>query len=247
MIRALIIDDEASGYEVLEELIAMEHKDIVLLPSVSDPIEAVKVIETQKPELVFLDIKLGNSNGFELLKSVKNAHFQVIFVTAYSDYAIQAIKAAALDYLLKPVARKELSEAIDKFRNRGVQRVDMNALRDLTRAPQGKRIALPSNEGIELLPIKDILYVSADRNYTKFHFKDKKNRLIARTLGHFEDQLLANGFVRIHRSHMVNPDEVNLYAPGNGGFVKMSDGYRLEVSRRRKKELLDSLNLNYKD
>lgn len=249
MIRALIIDDEQSGCEVLENLIELEHPDVQLFPSVHSISEGVASIEQNQPELIFLDIKLNGRSGFEILEKTAHLSYEVIFVTAYSEYALKAIKASALDYLLKPVSRQELGEALARVRKRSVQEVAREA--DKQQAIQAwktsilkvDKIALPSKEGYELCPVSEILYLVADRNYTEVHVKGVSAKVTTRTLGTYEEQLANLGFFRIHKSYIVNLNEIQVYSPGNGGYVKMTDGRRLEVSRRRKKELLELIDL----
>lgn len=248
MIRALIIDDEESGWEVLTELILLKHPEISLLPAAETVADAVTSIDKYKPELVFLDIRLGKDNGFDILQKTSFKDFHVIFVTAFSEYALQAIKAAALDYLLKPVNIKELEEAISRFKNIK-SRVDQGetlqkVARKLAQAlPTSERITLLTNSGYELVAVQDILYLVADHNYCRVYLRDNTEKLVTRALGSFEEELEKQGFLRIHKSHIVNLDQVAVYIPGNGGQVKMSDGHRLEVSRRRKKDVLDLLNV----
>ncbi|MCE7996927.1 MAG: response regulator transcription factor [Roseivirga sp.] len=251
MIKALIIDDEESGCEVLEELIALEHRDIELIPSENTVQGAIRAINSHAPDLIFLDIKLNGRSGFDVLERTGVAEYEVIFVTAYSEYALKAIKAAAIDYLLKPVSRAELREAISRARTRIDEGIEQTDKAPPLRPPQAQvvdhsrsdKLAIPTNEGYELHSASDILYLVADRNYTKVHFADKSTRLTTKTLGAYEAQLTNAGFMRIHRSYMINLDEIKLYSPGNGGYVKMSDGRRLEVSRRKKKELMSLINL----
>ncbi|MCE7996931.1 MAG: response regulator transcription factor [Roseivirga sp.] len=248
MIRALIIDDEESGWEVLTELILLKHPEISLLPAAETVEDAVASIDKYQPELVFLDIRLGQDNGFEILQKTTFKNFHVIFVTAYSEYALQAIKASALDYLLKPVNIEELQKAINRFKNIKSRIDQEEAFQTVAQKlaeglPKGEKITLLTNSGYELVAVKDILYLIADHNYCKVYLKDKTEKLVTRTLGSFVDQLEKQGFLRIHKSHIVNLDQVTVYIPGNGGQVKMSNGHRLEVSRRRKKEVLDLLNV----
>lgn len=249
MIKALIIDDEDSGCEVLEELIALEHKDIELIPSENTVQGAIHAINAHAPDLVFLDIKLNGRSGFDVLERTNSAGYEVIFVTAYSEYALKAIKAAAIDYLLKPVSRAELREAISRAKaritadNDNTEKVLSPVQIQPVDRSRSDKLAIPTNEGYELHSASDILYLVADRNYTKVYFSDKSTRLTTKTLGAYEAQLINAGFMRIHRSYMINLDEIRLYSPGSGGYVKMSDGKRLEVSRRKKKELMSLINL----
>lgn len=248
MIRALIIDDEESGWEVLTELILLKHPDISLLPAVETVADAIASIDKYQPELIFLDIRLGKDSGFDLLQKTTFKDFHVIFVTAYSEYALQAIKASALDYLLKPVNIEELGQAIDRFKSRVRGKDQKLALEQIVQQlagglPKEEKITLLTSSGYELINIQDILYLIADHNYCRVYLKNNTEKLVTRTLGSFEAELAKHNFLRVHKSQMVNLGEVALYIPGNGGQLKMTDGRRLEVSRRRKKEVLHLLNV----
>lgn len=247
--KALIVDDEISGYQVLEELISRQHSDIDLIPSARTIADAALAIDLHRPDLVFLDIKLGNQLAFELFDKTGYKDYHVIFVTAYSEYALQAIKASALDYLLKPVNRKELNLAIIKFKERRVQSLNLQKIELLTDllsksgSQRTNKISLPTTTGYELIPLDEVLYLIADRNYCRVFLKNGEAKLATKHLGAFDEQLAFQHFVRIHKSAIVNTNEVRLYSPGNGGFVKMTNGERLEVSRRRRKELLELLDI----
>lgn len=249
MVKALIIDDEISGRKVLKELLTLKHPEITLLPGVSNVASAVEAINEEQPNLIFLDIKLGKDSGFEVLKKTSFKDYHVIFVSAHSEFALQAIKASALDYLLKPVNIQELSIAVERFKTRQSGNDQKQMLQKMVRLmeqeqPADKKITLLTKSGYERIAIQDILYLLADHNYTRVFLNDNTEKLVTRTLGSFEGELEPDRFLRIHKSQMVNLDEISVYIPGNGGMVKMSNGTRLEVSRRRKKELLQLLNVH---
>jgi two-component system LytT family response regulator len=171
-------------------------------------------------------------------------------VTAYSEFALPAIKASALDYLLKPVNRKELDSAIERFRKRTASPAissDLESFKKMFKEEHErelKRVPLPTPDGYELIPIKDILYLVADRNYCQVHLKNGKTKLSTRHLGAFEELLADFGFLRVHKSFIVNLREIKVYRPGNGGQLTMTDGNRLEVSRRRKEQLIHQLQID---
>lgn len=248
MVKALIIDDEISGRKVLKELLSLKHPEITLLPGVNDVSAAVEAIDKERPDLIFLDIKLGKSSGFEVLRKTSFKDYHVIFVSAHSEFALQAIKASALDYLLKPVNIQELSTAVDRFKTRQSNSSQKQMLQKMVHLMEqeqeaDKKITLLTKSGYERIAIRNILYLLADHNYTRVFLNDGTEKLVTRTLGSFEGELEPDRFLRIHKSQMVNLDEISVYIPGNGGMVKMSNGTRLEVSRRRKKELLQLLNV----
>lgn len=248
MVKALIIDDEISGRKVLKGLLTLKHAEIDLLPGVGNVASAVETIDREKPDLIFLDIKLGKDSGFEVLRETSFKNYHVIFVSAHSEFALQAIKASALDYLLKPVNIQELGRAIDRFKTRQSADDQKQMLQKMVGLMQQEqktddKITLLTKSGYERIAMDKILYLLADHNYTRVFLKNEPEKLVTRTLGSFETELASDKFLRIHKSQMVNLNEISVYVPGNGGMVKMSNGTRLEVSRRRKKELLQRLNV----
>ena len=167
--------------------------------------------------------------------------YHVIFVTAYGQYALKAIKKAALDYLLKPIDMEDLSRAIERFKKaqKPVGTAQLQAIKKVFDDQKGQqKLVIPTRDGFDFVKRTDVLYAIADENYTSIHLLGKRSRFASKNLGYFEQLLSPPSFFRIHKSHLINLGEVIQYENGNGGFVKMSDGRRLEVSRRKKKELL---------
>lgn len=244
MIKALIIDDEESGEQVLSKLVTRRHPEITLLPSASSLQEALDAIDAYKPDLVFLDIRLGNENGFDVLEKTLYKSFHVIFVSAYSQYALKAIKSSAVDYLLKPIDMDDLRAAIERFKSRK-NSIDPQQLalikKSLHMSDSSNKLVVPVREGYEFIKTADVLYITADENYARIHLGSGNSKLASKNLGYFEEKLGNDSFLRIHKSHLINLDEIVAYEHGNGGFIKMTDGKRLEVSRRKKKELLDKM------
>lgn len=244
MIRALIVDDEESGEQLLSKLITRKHPEITLLTSADSLQDAVSSINQYQPDLVFLDIRLGNDSGFEVLENTTYKSFHVIFVSAYSQYALEAIKSSAIDYLLKPVDMDDLREAIERFKSRrtNISTEQLSVIRkSLSRPESSKKLVVPVREGYEFIKTADVLYITADENYSHIHLTSGNPRLASKTLGYFEEKLDDDSFFRIHKSHLINLQEIAAYEHGNGGFVKMTDGRRMEVSRRKKKELLERM------
>lgn len=249
MINALIIDDEQSGCDVLGDLLKMNHPEVNVLPPALRLNDAISGIEKHKPDLVFLDIKLGHENGFDVLRRVKWKGFHTIFVTAYSQYAIDAFKVSAVDYLLKPVAMDELADAINKFKERSENfalSANYQRLADELKQKQesaNQKLVLLTTEGHEIVKTADILYLIADDNYTKVYVKNATPKLVAKTLKHFEDQLSPQSFVRIHKSQLVNLEHIVTFNSRHASYVKMIDGRKLEVSRRKRQQLLIDLKI----
>lgn len=249
MIDAMIIDDEFSGRELLQSIIEKHHPEVILSPSAASVAEAIAGIDFHKPELIFLDIRLGKREGFEILQKTKFQGYHVIFVTAYNQFAIKAIKASAVDYLLKPIGVKDVSDALERYKDRKQQKVPTDKetlLALLAQSADGlkKKISIPSMQGHELVLADEVMYMIADKNYTEIYLKEGSRKIVTRSIGVFESQLPDFPFFRIHKSQIVNLNEVIMYVPGNGGTVKMRDGKRLEVSRRKKNELLQLLNIS---
>ncbi|MGN6510790.1 MAG: LytR/AlgR family response regulator transcription factor, partial [Chitinophaga sp.] len=207
--------------------------------------EARQLIDEMQPDLVFLDVEMPHQNGFELLKQYDKLTFDVIFTTAYEQYALKAIKFNALDYLLKPFSVQELQEALRKFHERRSQKPD-TAIAPLevflqnmkTLQQTNKKIALPTINGLVFMPVQNIVRCESTGNYTKIFFTDKKQLLVSKPLKEFEELLTEVDFFRVHNSHLINLQQMESYLQGEGGFALMSDGTQVEVSRRRKAEFL---------
>ncbi len=206
--------------------------------------EAYSLINKHKPDLVFLDIEMPYGSGFDLLEKFNPVPFEVIFVTAFEDYALRALKLSATDYLLKPIEEKELNIAIEKAIHHKIK-YPANYFKDLGHHYQTpnklEKIAIPSHEGIVYVPIEDIIRCESEKGYTRFYTKDKKKFLVSRTLGEYEQVLSDFGFFRIHYSHIVNLHFVEKYQKGRGGSVIMQDQKEIEVSVRRKDEFLEQM------
>jgi two-component system LytT family response regulator len=241
MIRAVIIDDELNNIANLKFLLEHDCTAVEIAGTASNATEARALLATVIPDVVFLDISMPGENGFELLDSLPNRKFQVIFVTAHSEYALQAIKASAVDYLLKPVNIDDLVAAVNKVQQRLNNKTslaqDQYLLNELLLNIKSKespaKIALPQLGGFTFLDIHQIVSLQADSNYTIIHKKDMQKMVVTRTLKDFEDILDSNHFFRIHKSYIVNLACVKEYSTSDGGIVKMEDGNVWSVSRRQ--------------
>ena len=247
-IKAIIIDDEADGRTVLHSLIHMYCPQITIIGQSSSGEEGLAMIQDLNPELVFLDIDMPGMNGFSLLKRIKEITFEVIFVTAHHHYALKAIKHSALDYLLKPVDKTELIEAVEKFVKIDKQKVNerMSFLlkNESKEASEITQIILNVREGYIFTDIEDIIRCEADGNYTMVFLKNGTKQLASKTLKEFEYILNQNNFWRIHKSHLINLKHLKKYVKGDGGGnVVMIDNSEIEVSRRNKDAFLKQFNL----
>ncbi|MGE7774288.1 LytR/AlgR family response regulator transcription factor [Chitinophaga sp. NPDC101104] len=244
-IRTIIVDDEQHCIEALHTMLTKKCPDVTVLAGVKSVQEARNVIDELRPDLVFLDVEMPHQNGFELLKQFDRIPFDVIFTTAYEQYALKAIKFNALDYLLKPFSIQELQEALRKFHERrqnrpepGMAPLEMFLQNMKTLQQTNKKIALPTINGLVFMPVQQIVRCESTGNYTKIFFTDRKQLLVSKPLKEFEELLTDVDFFRVHNSHLINLQQMDSYIQGEGGFALMSDGTQVEVSRRRKAEFL---------
>lgn len=247
MIKAIIIDDEQHCIDRLTMLLSGNSSNMVeLLASVQSVEEGLTAIKTYKPQLVFLDIEIGNKTGFDLLKQLPEINFEVIFTTAYDKYAVQAFKFSALDYLLKPIDTDELQAALKKLNDKVSQKdiagkfdALFHNLKNIQSA--SKKICVPVLSGLVFIQTDDIIRCESNVNYTTLFLKDKQKLLVAKTLKEFEEMLTEYNFYRVHNSHLLNLAYIKMYNKGKGGTVTMNDGSEIEVSTRRKDDFLKRL------
>lgn len=243
--KAIIIDDELSGREVLKKLVEINCPEVMVVNTLNSIETGLQSIREDKPDLVFLDIQMPNASGFDLLNQLEKISFEIIFVTAHDAYAIKAFKYAAVDYLLKPIRVSELVDAVNKAQERIVRNNQGDHVRFMLDkvSPSKKiflnnKILLPTLGGYNIIEVSDIAYCQSESNYTRFNFVDGKHLLVSKTLKEFESLLLENNFFRIHRSYIINLNCIAKYNKGKGGEVVMKDGAVLEVSREKKDEFL---------
>jgi two-component system, LytTR family, response regulator len=248
MITAIIVDDEPYCCETLSTLLERYCLDVNILAICSSGIEAMKAIHTQKPQLVFLDIEMPHMNGFELLEKISEINFELIFTTSYDQYAIKAIRFSALDYLLKPIDRQELQKAVQKVIHRQHPPLpqQLEILLQKINQPVAPilKIAMPTMEGLQMISVESIISCASDSNYTVLFLKNKQKIIASRTLKEVEEMLEDHAFMRVHHSYLVNLNEINKYVKGEGGYLLMSDGTTVDVSRSRKEMLLKKLQPN---
>ena len=245
MIRAIIVDDERKARETLNKLIKDYCGNVEIIAKVNSVDTAYDAIVEYKPQLVFLDVEMPGSNGFDLLERFDKVDFDVIFTTAYGHYAVKAIKFAALYYLLKPIEIHELKEAIfqveQKLTNRSLMDDRVMALLSNLQGAQFQKVAIPDVEGVTFVDVNQICRCQADRNYSIIYLSDGTNITSTRTLKEYESLFSNHHFFRVHHSHLINLSFVKRYIKGDGGFVIMNDKSKVEVSRRRKNEFLEKL------
>lgn len=245
MITAIIVDDEPNSCRVLATLLEKYCPEVSLLASCQSAEEAMKVIRQQAPALVFLDVEMPHMNGFEMLEQLSDLTFDLIFTTSYDHYALKAIRFSAIDYLLKPIDRDELQNAVQKVvrRSRQLLSLQMEVLLQRINHPGSlvNKIALPTIEGLQMINVADIICCESDSNYTTVQLKKGQKLVVARTLKEIEELLDEHGFLRVHHSYLANLNEINRYVRGEGGYLVMSDGSHIDVSRTRKETVLRKL------
>jgi len=249
--KALIVDDELSNRENLQQLLQRYAPDVNVCALAEDVDQALKAITQQRPELVFLDIQLQRQSGFDLLKQLDEISFEVIFVTAYDHYGIQAVKFAALDYLLKPIDIDELKTAIGKAR-KAIERKQKNErlnylLEYLKDDNQVKaRIALPMFGETRYVNISDIVRCEADNTYTKFMLFTGEQILVSKTLKEYADMLACHSFLRTHQSHLVNIAYIKSWLREDGGSLLLDDQTKIPVSKLNREKVKEALAKQFK-
>jgi len=251
--KALIIDDERHCVEALRLLLEKYCPEVEILGECNDGQCGMAAIRELQPDLVFLDIAMPRMSGFDMLNELDEINFEIVFTTAYDNYAIKAFKVSAIDYLLKPVDRHELADAVSQVKEKIFLKTharqaihnkqQMSMLLENLQSAQAAfpNLAIPTMEGLEIIRADQILYVLGEGNYAQIHLKNHEPILISKTIKYIEDRVEGHRFVRIHNSSLVNLNEIVRYVKGAGGQVIMSDGKALNVSRNRKDELLRHL------
>ena len=244
--RTILVDDERANLENLEVLLA-NYCPIVKIVARANHVDiAAELIELHHPDLLFLDIQMGKSSGFDLLNRLSDRSFEVIFVTAYDQYGIQAIKFAALDYLLKPVNSEELMEAVRKAENRlknKVQSEQLSFLLQQITKPEASnpKIALPQQNEIRYVEVRDVLRCEADNTYTFFNLANGDRILVSKPLKEYSDLLKPQGFLRTHQSHLINPAYVKSWLKEDGGMLLMKNGDKVAVSKPNRESVKAAL------
>ena len=248
MLKVLLIDDEEKARNILSHFLTTVLTDKATIRQAASVDEALSTLQQFEPDIVFLDIEMPNKNGFDFLLEIEKPAFDVIFTTAYNQYAIQAIRFSALDYLLKPVDPDELKQAIERYQEKReaiadkeqlfqnlVQNIEQKDIRDF-------KIAVPSSDGVHFFVVDDILRLEADSSYTNIHLVNQRPFLASKTLKHFEEMLEDFNFIRTHKSHLVNAKHITRIS-NDKEFVLLTDGTKVEVARRKKDEVQQQLHI----
>lgn len=244
MMKLLIVDDEENARNFNESIVKQYFPEINIVGKASSPIEAIKLINSEIPDIVLCDIEMPGGTGFDVLESTQYTNFEIIFITAYHQYAIKAFRFSAIDYILKPIDITLFKEAVQKAIDRCNLKQSNNRKQFLVESyKEGKndKIAIYNGNTIEIVNIKDIIRLEADSQYSYVYIKNSETIHTSKGIGEFEEILTNNSFYRIHSSHMINMNEIIRYIKIDGGTVVMSDGSNIEISRRRRDEFLEVL------
>ncbi|MEO6882667.1 MAG: LytTR family DNA-binding domain-containing protein [Bacteroidia bacterium] len=242
--HALIVDDEDLGRSALAHLIKKHCPEITSIVEAKSVKESLEILKKTHVDVVFLDIEMPGGSGFSLLEKLENYTFSVIFTTAYNQYAIRAFKFSAVDYLLKPIDADELKNAIKKIEKKTDSKQLNESVKYLLNTynlPIVSKIALPTQIGLEFIEIKNIIRCEADGKYTICILTSGKKIISTRSLKDFEELLVPNNFFRIHHAHLVNLEHIKNYFKGDGGYIVMSNGDNVTISKRKKDAFLKKL------
>lgn len=250
MIRAVLIDDEPQSSKSLSIKLGAASTEVEILAVFDKPEQALLSLTALRPDVVFIDIEMPGINGFQLLEKLGDADFEIVFVTAYSEYILQALRISAFDYLLKPVDKKELEETLARLQQIPLKqgttqtKEQFNLFLEILQQRHGgpKRIALATAQGIQFIKTAEIIRVVANSNYTIFYVANKQKIIVSKTLKEYEQLLTAQHFFRISRSCIVNLEYITELRKADGGSVLMEDGTQIDITFNRKQELLDRLN-----
>jgi two-component system LytT family response regulator len=232
--KCVIIDDQDYAIAALKADLIENFENLEICGEANGVLAGVKTISKTNPDIIFLDIEMGDGDGFDVLDILNDVRHKIIFITGSKEYAIKAFKYAAVDYILKPVDIEELKAAIEKIIG--------NKNEEIQNSEHSTKLSLNTNEEIKLVDVSDIIRLESDGNYTKFYFKDKSNLLITKTLKEYDQALAAHDFLRVHQSHLVNFNQIEAYKKTEGGYLLMKDGSIVPVSVRKKAEIMEILN-----
>ena len=237
--RTVIIDDEEKSRKTIKNFIAKYAPELMVLGEADGVETGIELIESIQPELVFLDVQMGDGTGFDLLGRLQFDDFKLIFCTSYEHYAVKAFRFSALDFILKPIDPDIFKSAIERVKKSNDNKSCRNVLaqneKNLT------QLALRSAEKITIINLNDIVRCESSINYTQFIMSDGSKIMVTKTLKEYDELLAPHGFIRIHKSHLVNMNAIVRYIKGDGGWIELTDGVKIEVSRRKKDILLEAI------
>jgi len=241
-ISTIIIDDEPKNIQLLQKMLAAHCPLVEIVATESDAKKGLQLIEEIKPQLIFLDVEMPHLNGFDLLKKLEPVSFEVIFVTAYSHYAVEAFEHHATGYITKPINTEKLIAAVNtatkRIEEKNINKNLFSLLEQNTRQSAPDKIPLSTTNGLVFVKITDIMYCESSGNYTHFYMNDNKKIVVSRQLGEYEKLLPENNFTRIHDKYIINLAYIKEYIKGSGGDVILENGKELPVATRRKEDFL---------
>lgn len=240
MIKAILIDDEAKARRILEALLKEYCTDVEIVAAAADVPSGVIAIIQHKPDVLFLDVEMPGYTGFQLLDFFRDIDFDIVFTTAHSDYAVQAFRVSAIDFLLKPIQISELVAAVDKVKaKQGQHKERLSVLKENFKDNTVKKLALPVAEGLLFADTDTLTHLEADGAYTHFHFDDGKKVIVSKKIKEFEEALTQqSNFFRTHRSFIVNLKKIKQYVKQEGGYVLLENDLQVPLARERKDEFL---------
>lgn len=241
--KAILVDDEKNALEMLEWMLQKNCPQVEILAMCDSPLDGLEKIKTLKPDVIFLDIEMPQLNGFDLLERLGKHESDVIFTTAYNQFAIKAFKVCALDYLLKPIDPEDLKAAVQKATNKknkvSQEQLDLLLSYMKPEKPKSKRIALTASDHLIFVETEKIIYCESDSNYTIFFLSDGQKVIVSKTLKDVEEILDGSDFFRVHASYLINMKHVSKFTRGDGGYVVMSNNQHITVSRKKKDEFFE--------
>lgn len=243
MHTAIIVEDELHSRDFLTSIVRDFCPELRIVATAANVEEGIAAIRTHSPEIVFLDIEMQTGTGFDLLEQFPEPGFDVVFTTAYDHYAIKAIKFSAIDYLLKPIAIEELQRAVRKILDKQQKTLDQRSLQQLLQhlqSPQNgaQSITLATSEGLEFVPLREIVKIEASGPYSIFFLKSNKKIMVSKNLKEYEHMLYDYGFFRLQNSFIINIHEVRRLVKTDGGYVVMEDDSKIGISPKKKAELM---------
>lgn len=244
MLTAIIVEDMPDAMQLLQRDIKTNHADIEIIGTAQSVVDAAKLLRKNQPDILFLDIMLGDGTGFDILEIVPDVRSKIIFVTASDEFAIRAFKFAAIDYVLKPYSHQDLALAINRAKEQlRPNRERLDILKDTLAAPERKpdKISLHTLDKIIIVNLDAIVRCESDSNNTIFHLKDKRKIFVTKTLKYFSDMLKNYEFIRIHQSHLVNLQSISEFIKTDGGYLMLKNGENVPVSVRKKAEIIEIL------
>lgn len=243
VINTVLIDDESDSIAILEKMLAKHCDNVSVIGTANSVEEGVKTINELKPDLIFLDISMPDGDGFDVLDQTKDKNFEVIFITAFNDYALKAFEFSALHYLLKPISKQDLTDAVARYKSIKEDELFSDKVKVLNDNLTGKqhRIILPEADGFSIIELDDIIYCESFNSYTTFYTKNGKQAIVAKSINNYEEILSDLQFVRIHRSYIINIQYLKKYVKGRGGYVILEDGTNIDVSEGKKRDFMNKL------